>query len=88
MVTTSKTEPRTTLGLLKGSGDFQPRKIKAALMGRISRMCVYCSSWSASTNEAVSGDRQIASEIALRMEKACRDKDAEVDCVFGERGTM
>lgn len=63
-------------------------KIRAALMGRISRICVYCSSWSARANEDVSGDHQIASEIAPRTEKTGRDNDSKVDSRSGALGTM
>jgi hypothetical protein len=87
-VTTNKTEPRTMLGRLKGSGGLQPRKIKAALMGRISKMCVYCSSWSASANEDVSGDHQTVREIAPRTEKTATGNGLKVESRYGALGTM
>ena len=39
----------------KDSGDFQSRNIRVALIGRISNMCVYCSSLSARANEDIRG---------------------------------
>ena len=68
-VMTSRTDPSLTVDLVKGSGDFQSRKINATLTGRISKMCVYWSSCQARANEEVSGPHQIAREIAVRMLK-------------------
>jgi hypothetical protein len=87
-VTTSKTEPQTTVGSLKGSGGFHSRKIKAALMGRIRRMCVYCSSWRARAKVEISGDHQIAREIKRRIKKRARDNKLKLDSWSGALSTM
>jgi aldehyde dehydrogenase (NAD+) len=70
---TSRTDPSFTLDPAKGAGDFQSgflsKKIRTRLTGRISRMCVYCSSVRAKLNEEVRGPHQIARETATRMPK-------------------
>jgi uncharacterized Fe-S cluster-containing radical SAM superfamily protein len=63
-------------------------KIRAALTGRISRICVYCSSWRARANEDESGDHQITREVAVRMQKTSRDNDSKMDLRSGALGTM
>jgi hypothetical protein len=85
---TSKTEPNLTASPEEGSGDFQSRKIKAPLIGRISRMCVYWSSPKARAKEDVSGTHQINKEIVPRMKKTGSGNNLEANSRFGALGTM
>ena len=85
---TSKTEPNLTASPEEGSGDFQSRKIKAQLIGRMSKMYVYWSLPKARAKEDVSGTHQITREIAPRMEKTGSGNNLKADSRFGTLGTM
>ena len=64
-------------------GDFHSRKIKAALMGRMSRMWVYCSSRNAKANADASGRHQTATPRAAREKKNSSGDDLNIDSGFG-----
>jgi len=65
----SNEQPTGRLHFEDGSADFQSRRIKTALMGRMSRMWVYCSSRRASVNREARDAHQTATAIAPRIEK-------------------
>lgn len=67
------------LAPVDGSGDFQSTKIKAALTGRISNICVYWSSRRASANVDVRALHQIAKEIETRIEKRRAGDERKID---------
>jgi hypothetical protein len=84
----SNTEPILPLNRDEGSGDFQSRKIRAALMGRINSMCVYWSSRRAKANEDIRGRNQIAREITPRIENRKSGDDMEMDSRLDVVGTV
>src|ERR1022692_37533 len=62
--------------------------VRAALMGRISRMCVYWSLCRAISNNDLSGPHQIAREVAPRVPKTVSDAKLEIDSRFEALCTM
>ena len=80
---TSKAEPEAALESEERVGDSHCSRIKATLIGRMSKTCVYCSSCNANANHPPSGLHQRATATALRMKKTRRGEDLRIDFEFG-----
>jgi hypothetical protein len=66
-----------------GSAGSQSRKIRTALMGKMSRMWVYCSSCSASVKRETRHVHQTATAIAPRIEKMRNGDDLRIATFAG-----
>jgi hypothetical protein len=78
----SNAEPNAALTRDGSADDFHSMKVRATLIGRMSRMWVYCSSLKARVNKDASGPHHRTTDRAPSAEKMSSG-DLEIDSGFG-----